>query len=738
MKKKILSVLLSLCLLVGTFPAVAQAQTTGDDAAPTEFTLTQADQAVLGLQHGLWTLETQEVDKSVLEMAIAKAEYMLADEYKYVPQFLGQLRTALKSAYVVYYDATATDAAVQAASDALVEAILVQRFKADKSILEDLVAKAEKIDVTGYTPESVAAFYAALEHARELLADETLSEEDQRLVDQAVARLADAIDGLTAMPEEANKTLLEKTVTYALGLSTVGVVEAAKQKFQDALDHAQAVLNDPYASQAEVDAAWDALLEGIWGLGLIQGDKTELGQLMDQAQQMVDNQDKYVTEHWGLLVDALAAAQAIMDDPNAMEEDITPVAEALLEAILAQRFKADKSILEDLIAQAEQMDVSKYTDESAAVFQEALDHAKDVMADETLSEEDQAVVDQAVKELSDAMAALVRKVLVEDSTGDISVGDAQDSFIPGTVVSVEHITEGDIYDRVEEALDGLPIVMDSVVIYEFNATLDGEAVQPQEMVAVTFQIPQGMNPDYLKLYYVSDTGEVEEIPITVDKETNTATAYLTHFSTYVLAEVSSNDTADKAKLQQLMEKATDLVEQQEQYVATHWDALLTALDAAQSVYEDPAATEQEVEEAAQALLQAILVQRFKADKSILEDVIHRALAVDLTGCTQQQVEIFQAALDQAQAVLADDTLSTADQAVVDAAVAAPFAALGDATADTQPEASDKPEASKDPEATQQPESVPPTGDHAPLMAYLGILTLSAAALLILAQNKRKA
>ena len=723
MKKKILSVLLSLCLLVGTFPAVAQAQTSGNQTFQPASTQTLPPL----------------VDKGILYSLIAKAEDMVSNEEKYVALYMDTLKDTLAIARGVAKNENATAAQVQEISQALLEAILLQQFKADKSILADLVAKAETINVTGYTPESVAAFYAALEHAREILADETLGQDDQKLVDEAVARLSAAMDGLTAMPEEANKTLLEKTVTYALGLSTEGVVEVAKQQFQEALDHAQAVLNDPYASQQEVDAAWEALLEGIWGLGLIQGDKTELGQLMDQAQQMVDNQDKYVTEHWDLLVDALAAAQDVMDDPNAMEEDITPVAEALLEAILAQRFKADKSILEDLIAQAEQVDVSKYTDESAAVFQEALDHAKDVMADETLSEEDQAVVDQAVKELSDAMAALVRKVVVEDNSGNVSVGDAQDSFIPGTVVSVEHITEGDIYDRVEEALDGLPIVMDSVVIYEFNATLDGEAVQPQEMVAVTFQIPQGMNPDYLKLYYVSDTGEVEEIPITVDKETNTATAYLTHFSTYVLVEVKPDETPDKTQLQWLMDQATDMVAHQELYVTTHWNALLTALDAAQSVYEDPAATEQEVEEAAQALLQAILVQRFKADKSILEDLVNQALAVDLTGCTQQQAEAFRGALAQAQAVLADDTLSTDDQAVVDAAVAALSAALEDVTADdAQPEASDKPEASKDPEATQPPESVPPTGDHAPLMAYLGILTLSAAALLILAQNKRKA
>ena len=722
MKKKILSVLLSLCLLVGTFPAVAQAQTSENQTFQPASTQTLPPL----------------VDKGILYSLIAKAEDMVSNEEKYVALYMDTLKDTLAIARGVAKNENATAAQVEEISQALLNAILAQQFKADKSILEDLVAQAETINVTGYTPESVAAFQAALEHAREILADETLGQDDQKLVDEAVARLSDAINGLTAMPEEANKTLLEKTVTYALGLSTVGVVEAAKQQFQEALDHAQAVLNDPYASQQEVDAAWEALLEGIWGLGLIQGDKTELGQLINQAQQMVDNQDKYVTEHWGLLVDALAAAQDVMDDPNAMEEDITPVAEALLEAILAQRFKADKSILEDLIAQAEQVDVSKYTDESAAVFQEALDHAKDVMADETLSEEDQAVVDQAVKELSDAMAALVRKVLVEDSTGDVSVGDAQDSFIPGTVVSVEHITEGDIYDRVEEALDGLPIVMDSVVIYEFNATLDGEAVQPQEMVAVTFQIPQGMNPDYLKLYYVSETGEVEEIPITVDKETNTATAYLTHFSTYVLVEVKPDETPDKTQLQWLMDQATDMVEHQELYVTTHWNALLTALDAAQSVYEDPAATEQEVEEAAQALLQAILVQRFKADKSILEDLVNRAQAVDLTGCTQQQAEAFRGALAQAQAVLADDTLSTDDQAVVDAAVAALSAALEDVTADTQPEASDKPEASKDPEATQQPESVPPTGDHAPLMACLSVMTLAAAALLILAQNKRKA
>lgn len=426
---------------------------------------------------------------------------------------------------------------------------------------------------------------------------------------------------------------------------------------------------------------------------------------------------------------------------------------AQAEDTLSQReiYPADKSILMDLVGKATDLDVTGYTPESVDAFYAALEHACEIL-NTPLTFNEQHIVDNAVVQLVDAMDGLVAipedKVVVivagdkvEATVGEVTIvmENAGAAFEVNTAITVEHITWGEIYDRVEEALKDLNIDMDDVSVFEFGAAWNGAAVQPNVPVMVTFQIPKGMDPDEVKLYYVSESGHREEIPIVVDKETNTATAYLTHFSTYVLVEVKPDGTPDKTQLQWLMDQATDMVEHQELYVTTHWNALLTALDAAQSVYEDPAATEQEVEEAAQALLQAILVQRFKAVKSILEDLVNRAQAVDLTGCTQQQAEAFRGALAQAQAVLADDTLSTDDQAVVDAAVAALSAALEDVTADdAQPEASDKPEASKDPEATQQPESVPPTGDHAPLMAYLGILTLSAAALLILAQNKRKA
>ena len=212
---------------------------------------------------------------------------------------------------------------------------------------------------------------------------------------------------VTVVPKEtANKTLLQKTYDYALTLSTDGVTDTAKAAFEAALANAKKVLEDETATQAQVNAAWDALLEGIWGLGLVQGDKTMLEQLIAKADDMVANADKYMTDNWQQLVDALAKAKDVYADGDAMDQDIQPVAEDLISAILAQRFKADKSILEDLIGKAEGMDLTGYTAQSVEVFRTALAQAQAVLADETLTEDDQATVDAAVEQLTRAMDGL--------------------------------------------------------------------------------------------------------------------------------------------------------------------------------------------------------------------------------------------------------------------------------------------------------------------------------------------
>ena len=206
--------------------------------------------------------------------------------------------------------------------------------------------------------------------------------------------------------ELVDKTLLQKTYDYALTLKTEGVAESAVKFFNQAMDNAKSVLDDPEATQEEVKAAWDELLEGIWGLGITQGDKTQLELLIEKAEEMMNNADKYVETNWQELVDALAEAQKVMDDGDALEEDVEAAAEALNHAILIQRYKANKENLKDLINKANEIDLSQYTAESVAVFQAALKNANLVLADESLSEDDQDTVDQAVKELAAAIENL--------------------------------------------------------------------------------------------------------------------------------------------------------------------------------------------------------------------------------------------------------------------------------------------------------------------------------------------
>ena len=261
----------------------------------------------------------------------------------------------------------------------------------------------------GYTAESIAALNDAIAAVEAILADNTLGEPvTQEALNTAVEAMNAAVEArVPDQPgQEANKALLQATYEYALTLDTAGVAESAVTFFQNAMAEAKDVLDDPNATQEQVNTAWDNLLTGIWSLGLKQGDKTMLEVLIAKAETMVANQSKYVPDHWQELLDALNAGQKVMDDGDALQGDVETAVEDLMNAILAQRYKADKSILEDLIGKAEGIDLTGYTAESVAVFRSALATAQSVLADETLSEDDQATVDNAVAALSAAMDGL--------------------------------------------------------------------------------------------------------------------------------------------------------------------------------------------------------------------------------------------------------------------------------------------------------------------------------------------
>ena len=298
----------------------------------------------------------------------------------------------------------------------------------EDTTVRDIIAEAEAIDITGMdvtavntmidalievqklyaedskdTAEAVAAKYqAALDQAKAVLADPNATQPE---VDKATEDLFDAVHLLDFT--QGDKTALNLLIERAREMVAHedDYMDTNWQMLLDALEKAEAVSADPDALQYEVDAAYAALLEAIEAQQL-RCDKSMLELLIDRANGMVENADKYVETNWQQLLDALEKAQAVYDDPNATQSEVEAACDELLNAIMAQRFKADKSILEDLINQAESLDLSGYPAEAAATFRTALANAQVVMADNSLSVDDQKTVDNAVAALTAAMDGL--------------------------------------------------------------------------------------------------------------------------------------------------------------------------------------------------------------------------------------------------------------------------------------------------------------------------------------------
>lgn len=121
-----------------------------------------------------------------------------------------------------------------------------------------------------------------------------------------------------------------------------------------------------------------------------------------------------------------------------------------------------------------------------------------------------------------------------DTAGGISI-DGDGSFPKNTTVSAKKLDNGGTVDKVKKALSGE--ADGEIVVFDIGATLNGAAVQPSGKVSVIFDIPEKLSTENLKLFYVDDDGNKEEIALTVDTAGRKASAELEHFSIYALCNV---------------------------------------------------------------------------------------------------------------------------------------------------------------------------------------------------------
>lgn len=203
------------------------------------------------------------------------------------------------------------------------------------------------------------------------------------------------------------------------------------KQFINALNNAKTVLKDPDANQELVDQATIQLTNNI--MEISNQDVIEILKIRNQLSKLVDeinNLDlsKYTQASRQAIAEPLSNAISVLVDDKAVFEDIDKAYQALLAAKngLVEKVDSDKTKLEELVEQADKINLSFYTKESADKLTAALTKAKAVILDEGATQE---IVDQAVIDLQNAINDLVK--LTEsakpgDTTkpgGNVNTGD---------------------------------------------------------------------------------------------------------------------------------------------------------------------------------------------------------------------------------------------------------------------------------------------------------------------------
>ena len=161
----------------------------------TSATQEEVNNAFDRLASAMQKLEFYVGDKTALKAFIDKVSGL--DSTKYTEATWTQFNDALIVANAVYADENAMQEEVDATYQELVTVFLNLRLIPDKSLLEDLINKAEGLNLASYSKATVQVVNDALTNAKNVLANENAS---QKEVDNAKATLEKAIAGLQANP----------------------------------------------------------------------------------------------------------------------------------------------------------------------------------------------------------------------------------------------------------------------------------------------------------------------------------------------------------------------------------------------------------------------------------------------------------------------------------------------------------------------------------------------------------
>ena len=527
--------------------------------------------------------------------------------------------------------------------------------KGDKTELQAYYDEVKDLDLDLYVDgKEKDDFIAALQTAFDVLESE---ESIQKDVDDAKTALESARDALIEKQQEVDKSALQEAIRDAEAVDLNGYISTGQDAFTDALAHAKDVFENPDATQAEVDKAAEELKAAQNSL-VAKADKTELEEAIQNAEKV--DTDDFISTGKQEFIDKLEAAKDVLANEDATQAEVDKAAEELKAAQDGLVAKADKTELEEAIQNAEKVDTDDFTSTGKQEFIDKLEVAKEVLANEDAT---QAEVDKAAEELKaaqDGLVAKADKTELEEAIQNAEKVDTDDFISTGKQEFIDKLeaakdvlaNEDATQAEVDKAAEELKAAQDGLVAKADKTELE-EAIQNAEKVDTDDFTSTGKQEFIDKLEVAKEVLANEDATqAEVDKAAEELKA----------AQDSLVAKADKTKLDEAIKNAENLTSQDFDTAGTEaYKEFIFALSEAKKVQADPDATQQQVDDATQRLIDAAKAANKQADKSELEEAIKEAES--LTPKTDE----LDKAIEEAKKVLDDKTLTNMDQAVVDKA-----------------------------------------------------------------------
>ena len=182
-------------------------------------------------------------------------------------------------------------------------------------IINRLAAEADLLVEANYLPDTWPQFKAALDAAKIVEADENAV---QSQVDKA---LADLTAAMNALVKYGDKTELEAAIADAEALVESQYTATSWSYFKKALDEAKAVMDNPLATQEEIDNVVDKLYDKTDNLVKV-GDRGALESAINAAKEMKAADYAGNPIAWSMFTNAIAAAEKVFKDPNATAKEM--------------------------------------------------------------------------------------------------------------------------------------------------------------------------------------------------------------------------------------------------------------------------------------------------------------------------------------------------------------------------------------------------------------------------------